>query len=126
VAGLRGPGDGLDAVGFAAGSERPLGGLLVPVKLHQRSGLAERLGAALAEPGPVSAEAVQVDPSFATAVPGLSAAGDATAQMPSITAAIAAGSTAAGLLVGGLATEGRHDAEPGLAATAGPGRSTRS
>ena len=51
VAGLRGPGDTLTAVVFADGGERRCGGLLVPVILHQRSELAEQLGAALASRG---------------------------------------------------------------------------
>ncbi len=61
VAGLRGPGETLTAVVFDDGAERACEGLLVPVTLHQRSALAERLGAALAAPGPVVAEAVEVD-----------------------------------------------------------------
>jgi thioredoxin reductase len=54
VAGLRGPGGTLTAVVFADGGERPCGGLLVAVTLHQRSALAEQLGAASAGPGPSS------------------------------------------------------------------------
>ena len=77
----------------------PCGGLLVPVTLHQRSALAEQLGAAAAEPGPLAADAVEVDPMFHTSVPGLFAAGDASAQMPSVANAVAAGSTAAAMIV---------------------------
>src|SRR6185295_15949369 len=51
VAGLRGPGAELEAVVFADGRERPCGGLLVPVTLHQRSDLAAQLGAASAAKG---------------------------------------------------------------------------
>lgn len=102
VAGLRGPGDTLTAVAFADGSERPCGGLLVPVTLHQRSALAAKLGAASAAPGPVSADAVEVDPRFQTGVPGLFAAGDVSVQMPSVANAVAAGSNAAAGIVHGL------------------------
>ena len=52
VAGLRGPDSTLTAVTFADGAERPCRGLLVPVTLHQRSPLAEQLGAASTVPGP--------------------------------------------------------------------------
>ncbi len=102
VAALHGPGDTLTAVRFADGSERALGGLLVPVTLHQRTALAAELGAAVAAPGPLSSETLAVDFAFRTSVPDLSAAGDLSAQMPSVAAAIAAGSVAAAAIVGGL------------------------
>lgn len=104
VTGLRGSGDTLAAVAFADGTERPLGGLLVPVTLHQRTTLAGQLGAALAPPGPLSAETVQIDETFATTVPGLFAAGDLAPQMPSVANAIAAGAAAAAMVVHGLMT----------------------
>jgi len=102
VAALHGPGDTLTAVRFADGSERPLGGLLVAATLHQRSALAAHLGATLAAPTPLSGEIVAVDFACRTSVPGLSAAGDLSAQMPSVAGAIAAGSVAAAAIVGGL------------------------
>jgi thioredoxin reductase len=102
VAGLRGPGDDLDAVVFADGSERRCGGLLVAVTLHQRSDLAARLGAVSAPPGMVAADAVDVDAMLQTGVPGLAAAGDLSSQMPSVANAIAAGSKAAAGIVGSL------------------------
>lgn len=105
VAELRGPDTDLAAVVFADGDERPLGGLLVPVSLHQRSSLAEQLGAAAAGPGPVVFDAVEVDPMFHTSVPGVSAAGDVSSQMPSVANAIAAGSSAAAMIVHGLMYE---------------------
>ena len=105
VAELRGPGDALTAVVFADGSERECGGLLVPVTLHQRSRLAEQLGAAVAEPGPLAADSVEVDPMFATSVPGISAAGDLVVAAPSMANAVAAGHTAAAMLVGGMMAE---------------------
>ena len=102
VVGLSGPGDTLTAVVFADGSERACGGLLVPVTLHQRSTLAQRLGAALAAPGPIVADALQVDAKHCTSVPGLFAAGDAITEMPSVVTAVAAGSTAAAMIVQSL------------------------
>jgi thioredoxin reductase len=105
VAELRGPGDELTAIAFADGTERPCGGLLVPVTLHQRSALAERLGATLAEPNPLVAGGVAVDAKYATTVPGLFAAGDTAVPMPSVAAAIASGHTAAASVVQSLAFE---------------------
>jgi thioredoxin reductase len=102
VGGLRGPGSSLTSVVFEDGDERPCGGLLVPVTLHQRSGLAEQLGAVAAEPGHVVADAVEVDHQLKTAAPGLYAAGDVSTQMPSVANAVSAGSTAAAMIVGGL------------------------
>ena len=111
VVGLRGPGETLTAVVLDDGEERTCRGLLVPVTLYQRSGLAEELGAVLAERGPLVANAVEVDPMFQTSVPGLSAAGDATPQMQSVANAIAAGSSAAAVLVHGLVAEA-HELAP--------------
>jgi thioredoxin reductase len=105
VAGLRGPGDTLTAVLLADGGELPCGGMLVPVTLHQRSTLAEQLGATAAEPGPLAADAIEVDAGFHTSVPGLSAAGDATPVMPSVANSVAAGSSAAAMIVHGLMDE---------------------
>ena len=104
VAAVRGPGDDLDTVVFADGSERPCGGLLVAVTLHQRSDLAARLGAVAAPPGPISADAIDVDAMLATSVAGVSAAGDVSGTMPSVANAIAAGSMAAAGVVGSLMT----------------------
>ena len=102
VAGLRGPGSALTAVTFADGAERRCEGLLVPVAMHQRSQLAAQLGATLAEPGPVRADAVAVNAAVPDRRAGLSAAGDATAQMPSVATAVYTGSAAAAGIVGGL------------------------
>jgi thioredoxin reductase len=113
VAGLRGPDDTLTAVVFADGGERPCRGLLVPVTMYQRSTLAEQLGATPADPGPVAADALEVDPLFQTTVPGVSAAGDVVAQMPSVANAVFAGSSAAAGIVHGLM------ADPATAATRG-------
>ena len=72
---------------------------MVPVELHQRSALAVQLGAALAPPNPLVADAVEVDALGHTSVPGLFAAGDASGSMPSVAVAIASGSTAAATIV---------------------------
>ena len=102
VTGLRGEDGELTAVAFEDGAERPCGGLLVPVTVHQRSPLAEQLGAALAEPGPVAADAIDTDARFETSVPGLFAAGDTSAQMQSVASAVAAGHGAAAMIVQSL------------------------
>jgi thioredoxin reductase len=104
VAGLRGPDDTLTAVVFADGGEHACEGLLVPVTLHQRSALAEQLGAVTVA-ARLAADAVEIDASFHTNVPGLSAAGDATPHMPSVANAVAAGSSAAAMIVHGLMDE---------------------
>ena len=106
VVALRGSGDKLESVSFADGSERRLGGLLVPVTLHQSTTLAGQLGAATVTAGPVSGEAVQRDSMGKTSVPGLSAAGDLNSQMPSVANAIAAGSN--GCCVGRPRLDGRR------------------
>jgi thioredoxin reductase len=105
VTGLRGPGDALSAVVFEGGAERPLEGLMVEARLHQRSDLAARLGAKAAEPNPMAADAVAVDAGFATNVPGLLAAGDLTGVMPSVANAVSAGSNAAAWIVRSLLGE---------------------
>jgi thioredoxin reductase len=102
VSGLRGPGDNLEAVTFAGGQERRCGGLLVPVTLHQRSTLAEQLGAVAAAPGPLGADALDVDAKLQTTAAGVSAAGDVCAPMPSLPGAVFAGQTAAAMMVMGL------------------------
>jgi thioredoxin reductase len=106
VTGLRGPAPSLTAVALAGGDERPCGGLLVPVVLHQRSSLAEQLGAAAADPTPVVADGVAVDAVLATGVPGLFAAGDLSAHMPNVANAVAAGSTAAAAVVRDIVVSG--------------------
>ena len=99
IAALAGPGTELGAVRFADGSERACDALLVAVTLHQRSGLAAQLGAELAEPGPIAADAIVADERGITTVPGLFAAGDVTARMPSVANAVASGSNAAAAVV---------------------------
>jgi thioredoxin reductase len=120
VAALRGPDGTLTAVTFTDGSERPCGGLLIPVTLHQRSTLAAQLGAATNDPGPLFANALAVDAKSATTVPGLFAAGDAGGVMPSVANAVASGNTAAAMVVMSLMTASRD-----LAASAAGQGATR-
>ncbi|HEX2388715.1 MAG TPA: NAD(P)/FAD-dependent oxidoreductase [Solirubrobacterales bacterium] len=96
---LSGEGEELAAVRFEDGSARRCDGLLVPVTMHQRSELAARLGAELAEATPLAADAVVVDGLGATSVPGLYAAGDLNGRMPSVANAVASGSNAAAAIV---------------------------
>jgi thioredoxin reductase len=105
IAQLEGPGDALTGVHFAGGERRALTGLLARVTLHQRTPLAQQLGAELAEPGQLAADGLVVDGQGRTTVPGLFAAGDTTAHMPSVANAIAAGSTAGAMIVGDLVAE---------------------
>jgi thioredoxin reductase len=106
----------LAAVEFTDGSRLARRGLLVGATLHQRSRLAEQLGAGFAEPTPLAQDAVEVDAQWRTAVPGLFAAGDVSAQLPQVAAAAAAGSLAATAVVQSLladdygvaGTEGRR------------------
>ena len=85
----------LRAVVFDDGARLPRSALLVAAELRQRSGLAAQLGVKLVATGPVSPEAVDIDPLYRTSVAGVFAAGDVCAQMPQIAAAVAAGSAAA-------------------------------
>lgn len=107
VAGVRGTDGTLTAVTFTDGSERPCGGLLIPVMLHQRSPLAAQLGATITEPGPLFADALAVDEKSATSVPGLFAAGDAAGVMPSVANAVASGNSTAAMVVMSLTTAPR-------------------
>jgi thioredoxin reductase len=85
----------LEAVKFADGGKLECRGLLAATTLHQRSRLAEQLGA---EPGaatPFGETPVKVDELCRTTTPGVFAAGDLSTQLPpSVASAIAAGSLA--------------------------------
>ncbi|PQD98082.1 NAD(P)/FAD-dependent oxidoreductase [Mycobacterium sp. EPG1] len=105
VAELRSTERELSAVVFEDGTDLPRGGLLVETTLHQRSSLATELGAEFAPPNPVTAESIAVDAMYRTTVPGVFAAGDVSAQMPQVAAAIAAGSGAAASVVASISEE---------------------
>ncbi|HEX2212701.1 MAG TPA: NAD(P)/FAD-dependent oxidoreductase, partial [Mycobacterium sp.] len=65
----------LEAVVFDDGSRLARSGLLVATTLHQRSPLAEQLGARIAEPTPIAQNPVAVDALYRTTAPGVFAAG---------------------------------------------------
>jgi len=102
IAGLRGPGEGLEAIAFEDGEDRACEALLVAVTLHQRTSLAQELGVRLAEDGKLVVDAIEVDSTFETSVEGVFAAGDVSVKMPSVATAIAAGSVAAAGIVHSL------------------------
>src|SRR5689334_22636438 len=95
----------LAAVAFTDGCRLTRSGMLVATTVHQRSRLAERLGVNVAEPTAVAQDQVAVDPLCRTNVPGVFAAGDLSARMPQVAAAIAAGSLAAASVVQSLLAE---------------------
>jgi thioredoxin reductase len=92
----------LTTVVFIDGGGRARRGVLVASSLHQRSGLAADLGVETAPPNPVSEDAVKVDAFHRTSVPGVFAAGDLSAQLPQVAAAVASGSMAAAAVVQSL------------------------
>ncbi|OBH00172.1 pyridine nucleotide-disulfide oxidoreductase [Mycobacterium sp. E136] len=95
----------LTAIVFADGDRLPRKGLLVATTLHQRSPLAEQLGAAAAEPTPLAPNPVQVDALYRTSAQRVFAAGDVVAQMPQVATAVASGSAAAAAVVQSLMEE---------------------
>ena len=118
VSGLEERDGELTAIAFADGDRLQRRGLLVPAPLHQRSDLAEQLGAAAAEAGPVAVDPVGVDGKYGTSADGVFAAGDLSAHMPQIAGAIAAGSMAAAMVVQSLVADERGPAA--AVATAAP------
>lgn len=95
----------LAAIEFTEGARLTRRGVLVATSMRQRSTLAAQLGVAAAPPGPVAVDAVdavEVDPFHRTSVPGVFAAGDLSAAMPQVAAAIAGGSLSAAAVVHSL------------------------
>jgi thioredoxin reductase len=85
----------LECVQFADGDRLQFRGLLAATTLHQRSRLAEQLGAEPGEATPFGETPVKVDGLCRTTTPGVFAAGDLSTQLPpSVASAIAAGSLA--------------------------------
>jgi thioredoxin reductase len=101
VAAVRAAGEGLEVV-FTDGSVLGRRALMVAATVGQRSPLAGRLSLRFGEANPLTSEAVWVDEFGRTSVPGVFAAGDVTAQLPQVAAAIAAGSKAAAAVVQSL------------------------
>ncbi|KKW65184.1 NAD(P)/FAD-dependent oxidoreductase [Mycolicibacterium elephantis] len=103
----------LTAIVFSDGTRMPRKGLLVATTLHQRSPLAEQLGVELGGPTPVAVDPVAVDAQHRTSTPGVFAAGDLSAQMPQVAAAVASGSLAAAAVVQSLIADEYGLAIPG-------------
>jgi thioredoxin reductase len=96
VADLVGRDGELEAVRFTDGGRLECRGLLAATTLHQRSRLAEKLGAEPGEVTPFGEAPVKVDSLCRTTEPGVFAAGDLSTQLPpQVASAIAAGSLAA-------------------------------
>jgi thioredoxin reductase len=103
VAELVGRDGELEAVRFTDGGRLECRGLLAATTLHQRSPLAEKLGAEPGEVTPFGEAPVKVDGLCRTTAPGVFAAGDLSTQLPpQVASAIAAGSLAAVSLVQSL------------------------
>lgn len=103
----------LTAVVFTDGSRLARRGMLVATTLHQRSPLAEQLGVEFGGPTPISVDPVAVDAQYRTTAPGVFAAGDVSAQMPQVAAAVASGSLAAAAVVQSLVADQHGLAVPG-------------
>jgi thioredoxin reductase len=97
VSGLRARDGRLEAVLFADGGALPRGGLLIRTVLEPRSSLVDDLGLERTEHGTVA-----VHGWGQTSEPRVWAAGDVAEPAPSITAAIAGGSRAAGAITHAL------------------------
>jgi thioredoxin reductase len=95
----------LSAVVFADGTRLARAGVLVATTLHQRSTLADQLGAQASEPTPVAENPIAIDGFYRTTAAGVFAAGDLSVQMPQVATAIASGSHAAAAVVQSLMTE---------------------
>jgi thioredoxin reductase len=96
VAELVGHDGELEAVRFTDGGRLECRGLLAATTLHQRSPLAEQLGAEPGEATPFGEMPVKVDGLCRTTAPGVFAAGDLSTQLPpQVASALAAGSLAA-------------------------------
>jgi thioredoxin reductase len=105
VAELVGRDGKLEAVRFADGSLLARHALLASTTLHQRSKLAERLGARRGEPTPFGETSVRVDALCRTTAPGVFAAGDISAQVPQVASAVSTGSLAAASAVQSLLSD---------------------
>lgn len=102
-------GEDLVAVEFTDGSHLPRTGALVPPTLRQRSDLTVQLGVKTAA-GRIAVDAVVSDEMHRTSVPGVFAAGDVSARMPQVAAAVAEGSVAAAAILQTLLAGENRDA----------------
>lgn len=105
VAGVEAQDGKLAAVAFDDGTRMARGGLVIATTLKRSSRLAEQLGAACHDSGPVVTDPIDVDKLGRTTIPGLFAAGDVCTQTPQVAGAIAAGSAAATAIVQSLLSE---------------------
>lgn len=97
IGALIGRGDALSAISFEDGGERACEALLVCAEMAQTSSVARQLGVATYDD--VVSNAIKIDETFKTSVDGVYAAGDATGRSPSVASSVAAGSSAAALMV---------------------------
>ena len=88
---FEGAGGNLENIVFETGAKLARSGMLIRVRQHLRSDLAERLGCELTDSGHIKVSVLGE-----TSVAGVYAAGDATSPMQSIATAVAQGSLAAG------------------------------
>lgn len=105
VARLIGADGQLSGIEFADGDRLDRCGLLAETTLHQRSDLADRLGARSGESTPLAQHPIDVDGMGRTAAPEVFAAGDVSAQVPQVAAAMSAGLIAATSTVQSLLAE---------------------
>ncbi len=97
---FEGEGGNLKTIVFETGEELARSGILIRVKQHLRSDLAQKLGCELTETGHIKVSAFGE-----TSVAGVCAAGDVTTPMQSIAAAVAQGSVAAGAGINRILSE---------------------
>lgn len=105
IGSVSGAGDTLEAIDFSDGTSRACTGLLVPVTLAQRGGLAAQLGAEPSTEGFFAGQTLAVDAFGQTTVPGVWAAGDASTMGPSVAGAVESGARAAAGIVHAITAE---------------------
>lgn len=87
---------------FKDGDRLDRRGLLASTTLHQRSDLADHLGAAPGDPTPLGETPVKVDSQCRTTARGVFAAGDISAEVPQVASAISTGALAGASVVQSL------------------------
>ena len=96
---LSGEGDGLAAIRFRDGSERPLRRVARAGHAAPAIGAGDAVGRDARRADPARRRCGRLDGIGATTVPGLFAAGDMNGRMPSVANAVASGSNAAAAIV---------------------------